>query len=457
MLTDLLKGIDLKALKDDAAWRRFIWDGVTHYWTSGHNSNDLNRILAAAKALQRYQGIVPTLVKVSAHALDLRAGIFVNGVSKKLSNQLADQWRSNLADLIGVPGAAATPALPASKPATDTKKQPPQAGTPPPRSAITQRPVPTPRPPNRTTRTPAQPSRTASQPVRSATAPVSRNSTVNIPPRQPRPTPPPAKPATKPPGRKTIYIPPKPAQPATQPPGAVPSPRTPKPKPDRPIHQPPVSNPPIGPAPVPSAPATPTSIPKKPPPIINRLSGMRISDTVKLWKNCINYLNDQKFRDRWEDSRLVIDAIYREWDRRNAVILKDDDYFRWPDIEAVGGNGTLAANWLAEGLLSYMGYHVGNTQGVVTGKRRKILTEVFYGPVPPLFPRYYLEQWGAPSSAHRLRKLAETLASFVRNAKRRHNSDSLAKAIDQWTDDLEYLYLDYYVDKFHFAWPTTDH
>ena len=176
MLPDLLKGIDLKALKDDAAWRRFIWDGVTHYWTSGHNSNDLNRILAAAKALQRYQGIVPTLVKVSAHALDLRAGIFVNGVSKKLSNQLADQWRSNLADLIGVPGAAATPALPASKPATDTKKQPPQAGTPPPRPAITQR------PPNRTTRTPAQPSQTASQPVRTANAPVSRNSTVNIPP-----------------------------------------------------------------------------------------------------------------------------------------------------------------------------------------------------------------------------------------------------------------------------------
>lgn len=184
---------------------------------------------------------------------------------------------------------------------------------------------------------------------------------------------------------------------------------------------------------------------------------MRISDTVKIWKNCINYLNDQKFRDRWEDSRLVIDAIYREWDRRNAVILKDDDYFRWPDIEAVGGNGTLAANWLAEGLLSYMGYHVGNTQGVVTGKRRKILTEVFYDPVPPLFPRYYLEQWGAPSSAHRLRKLAETLASLIRNAKRRRDIDSYAKAIDQWTDDLEYLYLDYYVDKFHFAWPTTDH
>jgi hypothetical protein len=454
MLPDLLKGIDLKALIDEAAWRRFVWDGVTRYWTSGNNSNDLNRILAAAKALQRYQAIVPTLIKVSAHALDLRAGIFVNGVNKKLSNQLADQWRSNLADLISVPGAAASPTPPASKPATDTKKQPPQAGTPPPRTAIPQRPLPTPRPPNTTTRTPAQP---ASQPVRSATAPVSRNTTTNTTPRQSRPAPSPPKPATTRKGRRITYIPPKPAQTLARHPGAVPSPNTQKPKTDRPTHQPPVSNPPTGPAPIPSAPATPTTIPKKPPPIINRLSGMPISETVKLWKNCIDYLNDEKYRDRWEVSRLVIDAIYREWQRRNAVILKDNDYFKWPDIDAVGGNGTLATNWLAEGLLSYMGYHVGNTQGVVTGKRRKILTEVFCGPVPPLFPRYYLEEWGVPSSAHRLRKLAETLASFIRNAKRRHNSDSLAKAIDQWTDDLEYLYLDYYVDKFHFAWPTTEH
>jgi hypothetical protein len=150
----------------------------------------------------------------------------------------------------------------------------------------------------------------------------------------------------------------------------------------------------------------------------------------------------------------VIDAIYIGWHQRNALILQDGDYFKWPDIDAVGGDGTLAANWLKEGLLSYMGYHVGNTLGVVASKRRKILTEVFCGAVPPLFPRHYLEQWGKPSSPHRLMKLAETLASFVRNAKRK-NTDSLAMAIDQWTADLEYLYLEYYVGKFHFGWPTT--
>lgn len=27
--------------------------------------------------------------------------------------------------------------------------------------------------------------------------------------------------------------------------------------------------------------------------------------------------------------------------------------------------------------------------------------------------------------------------------------------IDHWTKDLEFLYLEYYVGKFHFAWPAT--
>ena len=309
MLPDLLKGIDLKALIDDAAWRRFIWDGVTKYWMQSHNLTHLNQILAASVALNRYRDTARILVNIAAHALNPKAGLFIKGPNKKLKAKLVAHWHKSLTLLIG----------------------------------------------------------------------------------------------------------------------------------DRPAEAAP-------------SPSTTTS---EPPAIIKRIPAMNITDTVNLWKNCVNILAKESQRYRWPQSRLIIDAIHNEWHRRNAVILKDDDYFRWPDIDAVGGNGTLAANWLKNGLLSYMDYHVGNTQGVVTGKRRKILTEVFYGPVPPLFPRYYLEQWGAPSSAHRLRKLAETLASLIRNAKRRRDSDCYAKAIDQWTDDLEYLYLDYYIDKFHFAWPAT--
>jgi hypothetical protein len=63
--------------------------------------------------------------------------------------------------------------------------------------------------------------------------------------------------------------------------------------------------------------------------------------------------------------------------------------------------------------------------------------------------------WALPASAHRLKKLADALASFTRNAKRRNNP-ALDSAIADWEHDLEYLYYRYYVGKFGFAWPSLD-
>ena len=58
-------------------------------------------------------------------------------------------------------------------------------------------------------------------------------------------------------------------------------------------------------------------------------------------------------------------------------------------------------------------------------------------------------------SAQRLRKLAETIAALTRNAKRRRDS-IMATAIEHWEQDLEFLYYEFYVEKFYFGWPTTD-
>jgi hypothetical protein len=49
--------------------------------------------------------------------------------------------------------------------------------------------------------------------------------------------------------------------------------------------------------------------------------------------------------------------------------------------------------------------------------------------------------------------MAETIASFVRNAKRRRDAH-MGSAIKDWEADLEFLYFGYYVDRFHFAWPS---
>jgi len=50
--------------------------------------------------------------------------------------------------------------------------------------------------------------------------------------------------------------------------------------------------------------------------------------------------------------------------------------------------------------------------------------------------------------------MAEALAHFARNAKRRRNSN-LADAIQQWEADMSFLRSSFYAGRFDFPWPAT--
>jgi hypothetical protein len=104
-------------------------------------------------------------------------------------------------------------------------------------------------------------------------------------------------------------------------------------------------------------------------------------------------------------------------------------------------------------MLSYLDYRVGRN-GEVGSMRHGILGRVFEGPLPPVFPPDYMSSWGAPKSAARLRKLAESIAAFTRNAKRRRDF-KMDDAIADWESDLSFLYEHYYLGRFSFAWPLT--
>ena len=76
-----------------------------------------------------------------------------------------------------------------------------------------------------------------------------------------------------------------------------------------------------------------------------------------------------------------------------------------PSTEAPGGRGTLdTRGWLQEGLLAFMDYRVGSTNGAPTRTRRALLAAIFTGHLPPVFPPDYLDEWGQPGSAVRLKK-----------------------------------------------------
>ena len=136
--------------------------------------------------------------------------------------------------------------------------------------------------------------------------------------------------------------------------------------------------------------------------------------------------------------------------------IEQEGYFKWPSTDAPAAKYGFKGNafFYKDGLLSYVGYKVGN-DGVRTVVRRNILDCVFHNVLPNVESKDYMEEWGSRKSSSRLKKLAESIAAFTRNAKRNNDVD-YSQAIKDWQDDLDYLYHKYYIRHFHFDWPTWD-
>lgn len=146
--------------------------------------------------------------------------------------------------------------------------------------------------------------------------------------------------------------------------------------------------------------------------------------------------------------------LYREIANHVAELSAQDLYtFRWPST-AINQDSSHALSGThfnyEEGLLKYMGYTVGQ-QGAYRNQRREVLNYVYNGILPKVRSQEYMDEWGKPQTAERLQKMANSLASFVRNARRRQNAD-FRQAIQEWEEDLAYLKEQYY-DASDFRWP----
>lgn len=106
-----------------------------------------------------------------------------------------------------------------------------------------------------------------------------------------------------------------------------------------------------------------------------------------------------------------------------------------------------------EGVLQASGYSVG-LGGLPLEERRRALRTVMEEELPSGFHPNYAAQWGAPLTAGRLLKTAETLAALARNAKRR--SASMDRAIAHWEVDLQWLRLEYSGLARTFIWPSSE-
>jgi hypothetical protein len=144
-------------------------------------------------------------------------------------------------------------------------------------------------------------------------------------------------------------------------------------------------------------------------------------------------------------------------DTRLDELKKTSETFSWPSTQiSIGENdGTLSEEAFphVSGMLSHLEYRVGSS-GHLAKERRQILDDIYLGSLPNVNSREYMEEWGTPKTAKRLKKLAETLAALTRTAKRKVEHDT-STAVEDWEADLQYLKKKYYQGHYDFRWPNT--
>jgi hypothetical protein len=165
-------------------------------------------------------------------------------------------------------------------------------------------------------------------------------------------------------------------------------------------------------------------------------------DLIRLWYELLH-------RKLWRGSRQTLaGALFDEIDDHFEALKKQG--FRWPDIEAPGGDGSLeGGDWRDESPLSRMGYSV-RSNGPTTSERQNILRAAFLERIPTKGQES--AEWGAPKTGARLRKLANHIAAIARAAQRRAHPPK--DAIKRWRDDLAWLKRNFYDGTvFSFSWP----
>ncbi|MCR9201809.1 MAG: hypothetical protein NXI04_24450 [Planctomycetaceae bacterium] len=136
----------------------------------------------------------------------------------------------------------------------------------------------------------------------------------------------------------------------------------------------------------------------------------------------------------------------------------------WPEWYSADASDAQTLNGsridrLETGLLKAAGYSVGES-GKPYVARRRALKFVYDADLPNVsfshrFSEQYLRSWGPPASSSRLRKIANSIAMFCSEAKRKLPQNRPLKAIAHWDSDLLWLKNELYDSDMPFAWPNS--
>lgn len=132
-------------------------------------------------------------------------------------------------------------------------------------------------------------------------------------------------------------------------------------------------------------------------------------------------------------------------------------YFQWRDSDDILGYEVKRLSkdfdWEKEGLeglLKAFGYHVGESSSLTPHKRSRILASLFERKLEN-YKAGLEDEWGSACSSERLRKITHSIARFAKSKK--NIPKDYRQAINDWEDDLQYLYDKYYKGFFDFDFP----
>ncbi len=122
----------------------------------------------------------------------------------------------------------------------------------------------------------------------------------------------------------------------------------------------------------------------------------------------------------------VLAAVEREWKKRL-------------DLARAGKYSTARPKI---GMLKTLGYQVGHVQGETPRIRRQILKHVLERQLPMVGSPTYTDEWVAPNSSMRYRKLIRFLESEL-NSERNDKRPNMETAMIEWGEDLEWVQKNY--------------
>jgi hypothetical protein len=154
----------------------------------------------------------------------------------------------------------------------------------------------------------------------------------------------------------------------------------------------------------------------------------------------------------------INDSLRIEFDSLFGIAI--EEFFEWPSTEAEpswhGLSDLDSSEWPKIGVMKRMGYSVAAKESLTPKRRSEILDYIFQASRLPFVQSYeHMMEWGQAKSVARLKKMANSIASFGRNMRRQKNYNALFN----YDTDLDYLketYYDPFFDDEGFFWPTTD-